>query len=370
VSAERQENTKYIVPMLSKALDVLEAFSSHREELTLEQIIARTNVAHASAFRIAQTLVHRGYLSRVESKRYKLSWQRRKLRVGYAGLSNEVPFSVALAQSLEAAAKEAGLDLIQRDNRGDAQVAIETARELVDNDIDFALEFQRHEKIAPVLANIFSEAKVKTIAIHIPQPGAIYFGADNYKAGQTAGEALGKYAALKWNGRYDAIALLDVPEGGQALHSRMLGVLHGIQRVLGDAPADRIHWLNGGGRHEISRKVTVNFLKRNPRVQKLLISAVSDHSAMGAVQALKGSRVGATSAVVGHDGDPEALREIAEGGSPYLGTVTFFPERYGRELVELMLRMQRGEPVEPAYYVRHELLDRKASRKLRGEPAR
>jgi ABC-type sugar transport system substrate-binding protein len=68
--------------------------------------------------------------------------------------------------------------------------------------------------------------------------------------------------------------------------------------------------------------------------------------------------------VVGHDGDAQALQEIATGNSPYLGTVTFYPERYGRELVEIMLRMHRGEGVEPAYYVRHEFLDRDASRKL------
>lgn len=169
--------------MLSKALDVLESFASHRDELTLEQIISRTGISHASAFRIVHTLVQRGYLSRVEPKKYRLSWHRRKLRIGYAGLSQEVPFSAALTRSLEKAAEEAGLELIVRDNQGDPQVAIETARELAGSDIDFALEFQRHQKIGPVLANIFAEANVKTIAIHIPQPGAVYFGADNYKAG-------------------------------------------------------------------------------------------------------------------------------------------------------------------------------------------
>ena len=98
------QSGKYIVPMLSKALDVLESFGSHRDELTLEQITSRTRISHASAFRIVQTLVRRGYLTRVESKRYRLSWQRRRLRIGYAGVSQEVPFSVALAQSLSRAA--------------------------------------------------------------------------------------------------------------------------------------------------------------------------------------------------------------------------------------------------------------------------
>jgi hypothetical protein len=44
--------------------------------------------------------------------------------------------------------------------------------------------------------------------------------------------------------------------------------------------------------------------------------------------------------------------------------VAFFPERYGRALVELILKMQRGEAVGTAHYVKHELVDRESSRKL------
>jgi ribose transport system substrate-binding protein len=110
----------------------------------------------------------------------------------------------------------------------------------------------------------------------------------------------------------------------------------------------------------------VSFLKRNPKINRLLVSAVSDHSALGAVQALKASKLRESAAVVGHDGDPEAIREIAQENSPYLGTVAFFPERYGRALVELILKMQRGEAVGTAHYVKHELVDRESSRKLVG----
>ncbi|HEY7210341.1 MAG TPA: substrate-binding domain-containing protein [Bryobacteraceae bacterium] len=357
------EPPNYFVPMVAKALDVLEAFSSHREELTLEEIIARTGVAHASAFRIVHTLVRRGYLTRIESgKRYRLSWRRPKLRVGYAGLSNEVPFSVAVAESLQQAAEENGLELLLCDNRGDSQIAIQNARDLIARGVDFAIEFQRHEKVAAVLANLFAEARVKTIAIHIPQPGAVYFGVDNYKAGRTAGEALGQYARKYWSARYDAVVLLDVPQAGHALHSRMLGVQHSIEQMLGAIPESRLHWLDGAGRLDISRRAMVNFIRRNAKAKRLLVSAVSDHSALGAVAALEASGLAATSVVVGHDGDQEALQELAKPGSPYLGTVAFFPRRYGKELIELMLRIHRGDAVSPAHYIEHELIVRQTRR--------
>ena len=353
------DTAKYLVPMVSKALDILEAFASHREELTLEQIISKTGVAHASAFRIIQTLVMRGYLTRVDpGKKYRLSWQRRKLRVAFAGLSNEVAFSIAVANSLQRAADEAGVELLLRDNQGDAQVAIQNARELVTKEIDFAVEFQRHEKVAPVLANIYAEAHVKTIAVHIPQPGAIYFGADNYRAGRAAGESLGRFAVSRWDGSYDAVALLDVPQGGPALHSRMLGVQNGIEQILGTIPSHRLFWLDGGGRAESSRRAMVSFLRRNPKAKRLLVAAVSDHSALGAVSALKASGLSQTCAVAGHDGDADAIRELSEPGSPYIGTVAFFPDRYGRELIDLMQRMHRGEAVSPAHYIDYQFIHR------------
>ena len=43
---------KYLMPVACKTLDVLEACHSPRVPLSLEQIIARTRIAHTKAFRI------------------------------------------------------------------------------------------------------------------------------------------------------------------------------------------------------------------------------------------------------------------------------------------------------------------------------
>jgi len=34
---------------------------------------------------------------------------------------------------------------------------------------------------------MFAEARIPTMAIDIPQPGAVYYGVDNYRAGLMAG---------------------------------------------------------------------------------------------------------------------------------------------------------------------------------------
>ena len=93
-------------------------------------------------------------------------------------------------------------------------------------------------------------------------------------------------------------------------------------------------------------------------MKHVLVSAVSDHSALGASAVLKASKICQTAAIVGHDGDPEALREICAPNSPYLATIGFFADRYGRELMDLMTRIHRGDSVSPAHYINFEVLDR------------
>jgi hypothetical protein len=48
---------------------------------------------------------------------------------------------------------------------------------------------------------------------------------------------------------------------------------------------------------------------------------------------------------------------VLQPASPFIGTVAFFPERYGRGLVSLVLRLLKGEPIAPFHYIEHELID-------------
>lgn len=61
--------------------------------------------------------------------------------------------------------------------------------------------------------------------------------------------------------------------------------------------------------------------------------------------------------MVGPDGEAYAVREVVRQGSPLIGTVAFFPDRYGRRLVSLMPRLLQGEAIAPFHHTKHELID-------------
>jgi ribose transport system substrate-binding protein len=190
----------------------------------------------------------------------------------------------------------------------------------------------------------------------VPHPGATYFGPDNYRAGLTAGSALGQHAVMQHAGQPKLLLLLQINEAGTPLQERITGVVDGFRQVLPHFPEDRIMHLDGAGDRERSRQVAMETLRYLRRSDKLLIAAASDHSALGALDALRALRFTERCALVGHDGDREALERIAEPDSPFIGTVAFFPERYGLGLTGLVLRLLKGEQVPPFNYVSHELI--------------
>ena len=59
---------------------------------------------------------------------------------------------------------------------------------------------------------------------------------------------------------------------------------------------------------------------------------------------------------MGQNAVPEAREELRRRGTRLIGTVAYFPERYGDELVPLALGLIAGKPTPPAVFVRHQLL--------------
>ena len=73
------------------------------------------------------------------------------------------------------------------DNRYSPKTALRNADLLIREGVNLVLEFQTYEHVAPIISSKFIEANIPVVAIEIPHPGAVYFGADNYRAGLIGG---------------------------------------------------------------------------------------------------------------------------------------------------------------------------------------
>ena len=227
---KRTTKPNYLIPVLSKALDILEMLQSDNQPITLESLYKRTRISKTTVYRVLKTLVHRGYVTQLPDGYYRHITRPKKLRFGFGSQSGEEPFSNAVTHSMQEAASAAGVELIVLDNKYDGSTAIQNAEEFVRNRVDLVIEFQIDQAVAPVVADCINEAKIPLIAIDIPHPHATYFGVDNYRVGIEAGELLAAHALERWQGKVDWTIGLDLQEAGPLVQSRITGAFEGIRK--------------------------------------------------------------------------------------------------------------------------------------------
>ena len=343
----------YLIPILSKALDVIELLEQDHTTLTLEDIYQRTKISKTSVYRILKTLVHRGYLAQTPSGRYRLVSRPRRLRFGFAVQSAEMPFSNAVAQSATAAASAAGVELIVLDNRYDPDVAVRNAEEFVAKRVDLVLEFQVEEAAAPRVAHIFKKAEIPMVAIDVPHPNATYFGVDNFEVGYEAAAILAQYAQRQWKGKVDRVVGVGFREAGSFVQHRITGAFDGIRERFKDLTADRFVQIEGRGMREASHRAMSMYLRERKGGELTLVAAVNDTSALGVLDAVREVGQEGNFAIVGQDCIPEVLEEMHSQSSAIVGSISHEAESYGPRLIQLGISILRGYTVPPYNYVHH-----------------
>lgn len=346
----------YFIPILSKALDVLEVLQKSERPMSLEAIYQSTHISKTTVYRILKTFVHRGYLAQSQDGLYRLVARPRKVRFGFGKQSGDMPFSEAVTASLQDAATQAGVDLLVLDNRYDAATAVQVAEEFVKSRVDLVIEFQIDQGIAPIIADKIAVAGIPLIAVDIPHPHATYFGVDNYRVGVEAGALLAEYVLEKWDGKVDWVLGLDIENAGPLVQSRITGVFQAIRSRLPDLPVEKFVRADVRGMRDLSYRLILDFLKRHPKDRHILIAAATDSSALGALDAVRELKRDKHVAIAGQDCIPEAIEEMKRTDTPWIGSVSHEAGTYGPRLIQLGLSILRGLTVPPYNYVEHKLV--------------
>jgi ribose transport system substrate-binding protein len=277
----------------------------------------------------------------------------RHYRIGFANLSEGVPFAVDVRRGVERAAQEAGnIDLVLADNQLSGQKALNIAERFADQALDLVIEYQIEESYGARIMNALRRSSIPVVAVDIPMIGATFFGADNYNSGLSAGVPLGRWIQANWDGQIDSLYILVEPRAGSIPAARIQGQLDGLRAVIGEiAPEKRVE-LACGNTTDISEAAVYQALRRLPPAsRRIAIVSFNDDAALGALAAAR--RLGREQdvVIVGQGGDRRVREEMEKPGSPIIGSTAYEPENYGRQLIPLVLKILRGEPVPPAVYV-------------------
>jgi ribose transport system substrate-binding protein len=346
------------VRSVARACDILKAFRGENEPLRINELVERTGLHKATVSRLVGTLVAAGLLRRGSLGVYSCAIQfveRRRYKIGYASQTENSTFAQEVTSGLRHAAEQAGFEMISLDNRLNAKSAIANAERLVKEKVDLAIEFQTFDAVASVVSSILQKARIPVIAIDVPHPGAVYYGANNYEAGLIAGRALGHWARKNWNGEVDEVLLIEFLSAGRLPQLRLTGALAGIREGLPHFPDSRVVRLEGRDTFR-QTLIKVRQYLRTHRQRRVLIAAINDDCALGALRAFEEAGVLKNCAVAGHGAVPEARDELRSARTRLIGSVAFFPEKYGAALIRLTGDILSRRSTQPAVFTEHQLI--------------
>jgi ribose transport system substrate-binding protein len=348
----------YLVKSVVHSARLLSAFRASGEALPLREVAARSGLPKSMAFRLLYTLERCGMIDKVGENLYRSAlrpFKQKLYRMGYAAQGTDYRFSKDVSDGLERAAAAEGVELICVDNRYNPKIAQRNADVLVRERVDLVIEFQTDEQIAPIVASKYREANIPLIAIEIPHPGATYFGANNYEAGLIGGRYLGRWAKQRWNGEIDDIVLVELKRAGSLPQMRLTGMLVGMKEVCPHLEHCRVTYVDGDGVLGDSFEAMRKYL-RTSKSRRIAVGAINDPSALGALRAFQEAGRTESCAIVGHNASREGRAELRQPGTRLIGSVAYFPEKYGEQILKLALDILHHRPVPPAVFVKHHMV--------------
>ncbi|NJM40869.1 MAG: substrate-binding domain-containing protein [Anaerolineae bacterium] len=277
-------------------------------------------------------------------------------RIGFANLTEDQDFSAKVRQSVERAAQALGnIELVLADNASDPHMALQNGRRMLEANLDLLIEYQQDERTNYMLMDMFRADDMPVIAVDIPMPGAVYFGADNYRAGRMAGEAAAAWITKHWGGKLDKIVCLEQRESGSIPAARIQGTLVTLRNVINVKDNDVVYCDTHGMLDE-SRTAATNALRNIPWGKKVLFIGINANSALGALEAAEVLGRQSCTAVVSQNASRRVRSELRRNNPMLIGAVDYFPEAYGDRIMQLAVGLLSDRPVPPATYTDHALI--------------
>jgi ribose transport system substrate-binding protein len=275
------------------------------------------------------------------------------LKLGFIALGDQVPFSKLVTDSMKKNAREAGATLVVCDSRLDGQQALDCAKNFKTQGVQAYLNFQVDQKLAGAICKAGPTGPVIAVDIVQKPCETSFMGAANEYAGFLGGQAVGKFAKEKWNCDYDAYVSLESTASPDASAQRMGGYRKGFQSVCpGSLKHEKVL---DADRTDAARTKMTDTLTALPGQHKIIVVALNDDGALGAVAAAKTAGRANDIYLSAQGADPSAWCQIKSNPN-WVADVGYFPERYGEIGIPYLIKAAKGEKIPSELLVPHQLI--------------
>jgi ABC-type sugar transport system substrate-binding protein len=264
-----------------------------------------------------------------------------------------------LRRSFELAARTLPIDMLYFDNASDPARAVANAEAAIAAKVDLLIEYNADAEANAEIARRL--AAIPALALVDPLPGAPLYGPDNRAAGRIAGRALGEFARETWpDEQVLGVLIGDLADPGPAISDRVQGITAGVHESL---PTLKLAPLDTGGQPVRADALLAKFLQTQ-RGQRMLIATLDDLAAVYAKNAIEMNRRQSDCIIVSQGLDPNIHGGASEKkeidpnnrGSVVLGSVAYYMDRWGYDVLPLALRLLGGEKLPPRTATQHKLV--------------
>jgi ribose transport system substrate-binding protein len=256
--------------------------------------------------------------------------------IGFAISSFDNDFFVTLSDGAEAAAGDAGVELIVSDAGGDAATQASQVEDFITQEVDVIMLNPVDSDAIVASVEAANEAGIPVITVDRGATGGevvSHIASDNVAGGRQAGEFL-----FEQIGGEGTVLELEGVAGTSAARDRGAGFQEALDAASG---IERLAKQTANFARDEGLTVAQNLLQAHPDADGLF--AHNDDMALGAVEAA--AAAGRDDLViVGFDAAPDALQAIKDG--TMAGTIAQQPDLMGRLAVETAVKVANGEDVE------------------------
>lgn len=258
-------------------------------------------------------------------------------KLGLAVANLQADFFNQIKQSVEAYAKEKGIQVVTVDAKGDSATQVSQVQDLLTQNIDALIYIPAGATAASVPTRTAKAANVPVINVDRNAegaPGDTFIATDSVNSAKAVCDYIAKQAGGKGemiiiHGQKGTTPEVDRSKGcGEALAN------YKDIKVVGELYSEGWHQDEGF-------KLTQDLLQSHPNVS--IVFGQADALALGAAQAVKVANLGHKVWVAGFDGDVAALKALNEG--VFDVTATQQTQGMGRLAVDSAMKLVAGEKV-------------------------
>lgn len=257
------------------------------------------------------------------------------------------PFFVTLQEGAQAAADDAGINLIVNDSQDDAQTEANGIDDFITQGVDVIVLNPVDSEAAIAVVENAEAAGIPVITVDRAVDGATvasHVSSDNVLGGELATEEL-----LELIGGEGDVAQLEGIPGTDATRERGEGFANVLEGADG---VELVSSVTANFSRDEGFTVAQDILQANPDLEAIF--AQNDEMALGAVEAADGLGILDDLVIIGFDATDDAIAAIQDGRMD--GTVAQQPFEIGRLGVEAAVSLAQGEDLDDEVPVDVELV--------------